>query len=162
MMKGGHPWIRRLLLALAALVLALAAVEGGLRLAYMDLPSQAALSGTRYKIQRVSSSQFAVTSRHAAPLCGSVTYVEHNGPFRHRRLGPASSRTVRLWVVGDSVTAGMGVRPGEAYGTRLAEALSRRLGAQVALTTIASPGGTTAPPCSLTASLASLRKKSTM
>ena len=136
-----RPWLPRAALLLTATALALAGLEGALRLTYLDLPSHAALAGTRYRIGKATRSQYAVTSRNEAPLCGRVTYLEQGSQFRVQRFGQAGSRPVSLWTVGDSITAGMGVGPRRDYSTHLARALARRLGARVELTIIGSPGG---------------------
>lgn len=133
-------WARRLLLALMATALALTAVEGGLRLTHADLPSTAALADTGLNVKG-SRSAFLVGTSHEAPLCGRVAMVARDGGFKVLRYGPAAGRALRLWVVGDSVTAGMGVQREQTYSAVLARALARRLDAPVELTIIGSPGG---------------------
>ncbi len=133
-------WSRRLLLVLVATSLALAAVEGGLRLLHDNLPSTAALIPNGMEVKG-SRGAFLVGSSQEAPLCGRVVIVDRAGGFRVSRHGPAHGRRLRLWVVGDSVTAGMGVSRRDSYPRVLARSLAARLGQQVELTVIASPGG---------------------
>ncbi len=144
------PRARKALLAAGGLVLGLCLTEGALRLGYADLPSQAALQGTPYRVYPFEVRGMAARRRDTDLRCKEASYIdaERNRPgikdrdrvtTRTYARGP-SRRPLSLWVLGDSITAGMGLESGKSFGFHLAARLSAAAGRTVELTNMGMPG----------------------
>ena len=145
---------RKLLLVAGGLLLGAAAAEGMLRLLYADLPSLANLRHTPYRVRRFEVRGMMHRRRDTDLRCKETTYLDRarNKPgildadrvARERFAPPAAGTAVgpplSLWVIGDSVTAGMGVEPGQAFGFGLARGLARATKRRVELLNLGMPG----------------------
>jgi len=129
-----NPTATRLALAAASLGIATAIAEAGLRGSYPTLPSLAALHDRPDLMQ-----PFLVEAgqrRRDDRVCDQVVREP-----RGRDVSYGSAEPVRtLWFVGDSMTSGMGVEPGQEWPAQLAQRLQDRTQGQVVVRNLALPG----------------------
>lgn len=129
-----HQPASKLALAGASLAVAFAVAEGGLRGSYPTLPSLSALHDRPDLLE-----PFLVEAgqrRRDDRVCDQVVREP-----RGRDVSYGSADPVRtLWFAGDSMTAGMGVEPGEEWPTQLAQRLQARTQGQVVVRNLALPG----------------------
>ena len=144
------PRLRKALLVAGGLALGLGLTEGALRGLYADLPSVAALADTPYRVYPFEMRGMASRRRDTDLRCKEASYIdaERNRPDIEDR-DRVTSRTFKrgsslsplsLWVIGDSVTAGMGLATGKAFGFHLAAQLSAAAGRTVELINMGMPG----------------------
>lgn len=129
-------------LTVTALVVAICAAEGALRLGYSDLPSQAALSaeGSGFRYFNWSAGPRMPTPRINTYDCQAPLALV-KADFHRTRYGAASERRpLELWVAGDSITWGHGVERGQVYGAHLGRRLAQETSRQVRVTNLAVPG----------------------
>lgn len=126
--SSGHPGARlrrRLALSLLGLCAGLALAEGALRLRYDGLPSLAGVEGSRY----------AVHDGLAYDCATDLTPRDRGG-----LVAGAGAPGRTMWVLGDSVANGQGVRFEETYGALLAARLAAAEGRAVQVVNMALPG----------------------
>ena len=141
---------RKALLVAGGLLLGLGLTEGALRLIYLDLPSVANLADTPYRVHSFEVRGMVSRRRDTDLRCKEASYIdaERNRPgikdadrLTARTFERASPRTpLELWVIGDSVTAGMGIAKGQSFGFHLAGRLSASAGRSVKLLNMGMPG----------------------
>jgi len=141
---------RKALLVAGGLLVGLGLTEGALRQVYTDLPSVANLGDTPYRVSPFEVRGMMSRRRDADLRCKESTYidVERNRPgikdadrVTRKTFSKASpKKPLQLLVVGDSVTAGMGVASGQAFGFHLAGRLAAGSGRSVELTNLGMPG----------------------
>lgn len=153
----------RIAAALGASALGIGLVEAALRLTWPALPSVAGLEGSDYRLEELVASEAGGTA-----LCHEVTsFLSHRsrwgpqhapgtrppGPNKPPPGGPPlpgatvaatemtfGEGTARsLWLVGDSVTFGLGVEAKDTFGATLARRLAET-GAAVAYRNLGVPG----------------------
>lgn len=126
------------LLACLSTVLTLGVGEGLLRLLYPTLPSMAPLASSPYHFEPFEWSDFPRNAGYqdTRARCWQAGYLK-SGATR----APASpAEGLDLWVVGDSMSVGVGLPPGSSWAELVKADLSSALGRPVRLENLASPG----------------------
>ncbi|MEL6343893.1 MAG: SGNH/GDSL hydrolase family protein [Myxococcota bacterium] len=124
----------RIALMVGGVLVGLLLAEGGLRLVYPALPSLAALSDSPYQVERFRvdpNQQFDDGTNCEGFVLGREA--------RDARIGP-EPHAGQLWVIGDSVSWGMGVKPAETYAQMLGERFAEETGQGVRLRNLSMPG----------------------
>ena len=126
------------LLAGLSTLVALVLGEGLLRLLYPTLPSMAPLADSPYHFEPFEWSDFPRNSGYqdTRERCWQAGYLKvstHPAP-----TSPADG--LDLWVVGDSMSVGVGLPPGSSWASLVQADLTGRLGRPVRLENLASPG----------------------
>jgi lysophospholipase L1-like esterase len=150
-------WIALLL----STVVGIFAVEFGLRQVYATLPSIAALQGSDFRLERLVDlaedpdlslchevrTFLSHRSRWISPGAASgvhfaaLEHVSMDGDGAVRFVGSRGGNTARrVWIAGDSLAYGLGVRPEESFGVRLAGQVTLQTGGQVELRNLSVPG----------------------
>ena len=141
---------RKALLVAGGLLLGLGLAEAAVRLIYIDLPSVANLRGTEYEVHPFEVRGMLSRRRDPDLRCKETTYIdtERNRPgikdadrVTTKTYGkPSLADSLRLWVIGDSMVAGMGLKTGQAFGFHLAGRLATIAGRTVELLNLGMPG----------------------
>ncbi len=139
----------RMGLALGALLLVLAVLEGALRVRYSTLPSLAALADGTLETERYIPPGWEDRDRPAPGAdpngCRDPLAFAGRRPAWTRST-EGSGETLHLWALGDSLTMGHGVEPEESFAALLAERIAATTGRPVRLSNLGVNGANYCEP----------------
>jgi len=135
----------RLLLVGGGLILALLITEAALRVIYADLPSLDALSqDPDWELRRMKRASFIRPETDPGDRrCLGSSYIAGSQGVEifETSFGPASAAPFSLWIFGDSLARGYGVKKGQGLGSLLGKRLAGHLGARVTVRNLGINGG---------------------
>ncbi len=132
--------IAQLVLAASALLLALGGAELFLRQTHDTLPSLEALYEAGWVVFQHDQSSRPGLDDHLAERRCPEDFLSLRDGEAFQRVGPAEGEPLRLWTLGDSVTAGLEVERHEAFPLLLAQGAAEATERPMELRNLGTPG----------------------